>query len=268
MPDNLEHPGDKLESLLRELGDARERVLERRYPEPAGCPSFTRLMRILQKDLRATKEETEHLSVCHRCKRSMDLARPHLPVLPPMNQTSLKPEMWTGELLGASAQGTIQNGQDVDAPDAWALPDGAPLGLRPVLARAIECIAAALQKPVQEIKSACLGWSDPFPLAASAATGSIELDAELPLGMSGRVHLEINPFGAVFLRSEFDQPTAVTVLLVNLQIGKPVELVIDGGASVAVTLAARTTVSGFAALAGSLNARELELVVLAPEVQP
>lgn len=86
MSDKFLEPGKKLESVFRELREARSRALESQYQEPVDCISFSRLIRITQADVRATAEETEHLAGCRRCKRFMDLARPNLPVLPPMKK--------------------------------------------------------------------------------------------------------------------------------------------------------------------------------------
>ena len=79
MSDKFLEPGQKLESVFRELREARSRALENQYQEPIDCISFSRLMRISQADVKATAEEAEHLAGCRRCKRLMDLARPTCP---------------------------------------------------------------------------------------------------------------------------------------------------------------------------------------------
>jgi hypothetical protein len=281
MSDKFVKPGAKLEALFRDLREARVRALERRYLEPMDCLSFTRLMRITQGDVKATEKEAKHLAGCRRCKRFMELAKPNLPVMPPLKQASATVEISSGKLSEMSIlveriseAGELMPSRLPPEEELKAHESGAELAermlrrqsshsLNQVLAQAIECVSVELQKPIQVVESICLGWSDPFAVAAEAATGSIELNAKLSRGVGGKVHLEINPFRAVVLRSEFDYPSAVTVLLVDLQASKPVAFTFGDRLSSSVTLASQTTIKGFVTLPESANAKDLELVVLA-----
>jgi len=129
------------------------------------------------------------------------------------------------------------------------------------ITRAFGRIAAILHKPWKTVEAMSLGWSDPSLVSAMAATGTLELNAELSRGGGGQVHSEINRFGVATISGEFDHPDSVIAVLIDITRNEVVPVVIGGESRPTITIHSRMTLEGLVSLHESAQRRDLALFV-------